>query len=37
MGRTIGPVGDRVRQREVVLAALGLLVTAPGAASRRDL
>jgi hypothetical protein len=37
MGRTIGPVGDRVRQREVVLAALGLLVDAPGPASRRDL
>lgn len=30
MGRTIGPVGDRVRQRAVVAAALDLLVTAEG-------
>ena len=28
MGRTVGPVGDRVRQRAVVEAALGLLVEA---------
>lgn len=37
MGRTIGPVGDRNRQREVVLAALRLLVEAPGPATRQDL
>jgi hypothetical protein len=37
MGRTIGPVGDRVRQLEAFLAALGLLVDAAGPASRRDL
>ncbi len=32
MGRTIGPVGDRVRQRAVVSAALDLLesATEPG-------
>ena len=30
MGRTIGPVGDRTRQREVVEAALRLLVEADG-------
>jgi hypothetical protein len=32
MGRTIGPVGDRRRQRAVVAAALDLLesATAPG-------
>lgn len=37
MGRTMGPVGDRVRQRQVVSAALGLLVDADGPASRLDL
>jgi hypothetical protein len=37
MGRTIGPVGDRVRQREVVEAALRLLVEAPGPESHREL
>lgn len=37
MGRTIGPVGDRRRQREVVDAALGLLGTASGGATREDL
>lgn len=37
MGRTIGPVGDRARQREVVSAALQLLVDAKGPATRRDL
>lgn len=33
MGRTVGPVGDRSRQRAVVEAALDLLAgaTAPGA------
>jgi hypothetical protein len=30
MGRTIGPVGDRARQRAVVEAALDLLETATG-------
>lgn len=30
MGRTTGPVGDRVRQRAVVEAALELLETADG-------
>jgi hypothetical protein len=30
MGRTIGPVGDRERQRAVVDAALGLLESATG-------
>lgn len=30
MGRTIGPVGDRTRQRTVVEAALRLLVEADG-------
>jgi len=37
MGRTIGPVGDRARQREVVSAALQLLVDAKGPVTRRDL
>lgn len=37
MGRTVGPVGDRRRQREVVESALRLLVEAPGAATRQDL
>lgn len=36
MGRTIGPVGDRRRQREVVDAALRLLGTASGGATRED-
>jgi uncharacterized protein YqfA (UPF0365 family) len=30
MGRTVGPVGDRARQRAVVEAALDLLVGAEG-------
>lgn len=30
VGRTVGPVGDVRRQREVVQAALRLLVQAPG-------
>jgi len=30
MGRTIGPVGDRARQRAVVTAALELLESATG-------
>jgi hypothetical protein len=30
MGRTIGPVGDRARQTEVVEAALALLAEADG-------
>lgn len=30
MGRTIGPVGDRARQRAVVAAALDVLDSAPG-------
>ncbi len=30
MGRTVGPVGDRARQRAVVEAALRLLVEADG-------
>lgn len=37
MGRTIGPAGDRPRQREVVQAALQLLIEATGPATRRDL
>jgi len=37
MGRTVGPVGDRARQREVVEAALRLLVEAQAPATRRDL
>lgn len=37
MGRTIGPVGDRTRQREVVDAALGLLESARGAPTIVDL
>lgn len=36
MGRTIGAVGDRRRQREVVESALRLLATAPGPATRED-
>jgi len=37
MGRTIGAVGDRRRQREVVEAALRLLVEAQAPAAYRDL
>lgn len=37
MGRTMGPVGDQGRQREVVEAALRLLVEASGPQTRRDL
>lgn len=37
MGRTIGPVGDRARQRQVVEAALRLLVEADGPQARREL
>jgi hypothetical protein len=33
MGRTIGPVGDRERQRSVVSAALDLLEAATGPGS----
>jgi hypothetical protein len=36
MGRTMGPVGDRSRQRDVLEAALRLLVEADGPESRRD-
>jgi hypothetical protein len=36
VGRTIGPVGDVPRQREVVEAALRLLVEAPGPQTRWD-
>jgi len=36
MGRTIGPVGDRRGQREVVEAALRLLVEAQAPAAHRD-
>jgi hypothetical protein len=36
MGRTIGPVGDRTRQRQVVDAALSLLETATGAPTILD-
>ena len=35
VGRTIGPVGDRARQREVVQAALRLLVGADRPETRR--
>jgi len=37
MGRTIGPAGDRQRQREVVDAALRLLVEARAPAAYREL
>jgi len=37
MGRTVGPVDDRGRQREVVEAALRLLVEAQAPATLRDL
>ena len=36
MGRTIGPAGDSARQREVVEAALRLLVEADGPESHRE-
>jgi len=36
VGRTIGPVGDVRRQREVVEAALRLLAEAPGPQTRWD-
>lgn len=36
MGRTLGPVGDRDRQRQVVEAALQLLAEATGPQSVRD-
>ena len=36
MGRTVGPAGDRRRQREVVEAALRLLVEAQSPAARAD-
>jgi hypothetical protein len=36
MGRTIGAVGDRARQREVIEAALRLLVEADGPESYRE-
>lgn len=36
VGRPVGPVGDRRRQRTVVEAALRLLVEAQGPASRRE-
>ena len=35
MGRTVGPVGDRVRHREVVEAALRLLAEAEGPETMR--
>lgn len=37
MGRTMGPVGDRARQREVTRSALRLLVEASGPETRRYL
>jgi len=37
MGRTVGPVGDRGRQSEVVEAALDLLVDADGPETVRRL
>ena len=37
MGRTVGPAGDRHRQREVVRAALDLLVNADGPETVREL
>lgn len=37
MGRTVGPPGDRRRQREVVDAALGLLVDAERAGTLLEL
>jgi len=36
MGRTVGPVGDPQRQREVVERALRLLIEAPGPGTRWD-
>jgi hypothetical protein len=37
VGRTVGPVGDRARQRQTVQRALQLLVEAPGPETRWDL
>ncbi len=37
MGRTVGPVGDRERQREVVEAAMDLLSTASSPGTVREL
>lgn len=37
MGRTVGPVGDRHRQREVVESALRLLTVAPDGVTRQYL
>jgi len=37
MGRTVGPVGNRMQQRKVVEAALRLLVEARAPATRADL
>jgi D-proline reductase (dithiol) PrdB len=37
VGCTIGPVGDRARQREVVEAALRLLVEAGGPETHREI
>lgn len=37
MGRTIGPVDDRVQQRRTVEAALRLLAEATAPETRRDL
>lgn len=37
VGRTMGPVGDRARQRKTVEAALRLLVEAPAPGTRWDL
>jgi hypothetical protein len=37
MGRTVGPPGDRGRQRQVIQAALELLVSAESPGSIRDL
>ncbi len=36
VGRTVGPVGDRTRQRDVVETALRLLVQAQGPQTRWD-
>jgi hypothetical protein len=36
MGRTMGPVGDRERQRQVTMAALRLLVEAPSPETQRS-
>jgi hypothetical protein len=37
VGRTVGPVGDRRRQREVVRASLRLLREAVAGEARRDM